>query len=457
MPNASDSFPNTSIMNSIEKRAATSLASLYALRMLGLFMVLPVMMEEGQKLEGATVSLLGLAMGIYGLTQALLQIPAGTLSDRFGRKPIIVGGLIIFAIGSIIAASADTIWMMLFGRALQGAGAIASAIMALLTDLTREEHRMKAMATVGVSIGLSFSVALVLGPWLASIGGLPLIFGLTAALAIGGVFVVLFAIPTPPKQTHRDSIAVWSEVLVQIRNRELWPLNTGIFLLHALMVAIFVAIPKELSTLGVAAEYRSWVYLPTLLVAFVLMVPFIIIAEKKKHMKGVVISGAGIIALSLLMMVAASELWHWIIAMMLYFWGFNLMEASLPSWLSKVAPAGAKGSAMGVYSTMQFLGAFVGGGVGGWLYSQYGSDQLFLAFAVLIIIWLLLLSFSPAPKYLTSVRLEASSGCSETQLAQLKALAGVAEVNQLSEEGAVYLKVNADTFDYQRASAIIQA
>lgn len=457
MSNTSVPAANATVMSSTEKRAASSLASLYALRMLGLFMVLPVMMQEGQKLEGATVSLLGLAMGIYGLTQALLQIPAGTLSDRFGRKPIIVAGLIIFAIGSIIAASADTIWMMLFGRALQGAGAIASAIMALLTDLTREEHRMKAMATVGVSIGLSFSVALVLGPWLATLGGLPLIFGLTAVMAVAGIFVVLFAIPTPPKQTHRDSIAVWSEVLVQVRNKELWPLNTGIFLLHALMVAIFVAIPKELSTLGVIAEHHSWVYLPTLLCAFVLMVPFIIIAEKKKQMKGVVISGAGIIALSLLMMVAASELWHWIAAMMLYFWGFNLMEASLPSWLSKVAPAGAKGSAMGVYSTMQFLGAFMGGGIGGWLYSQYGSDKLFLAFAVLIIIWLFLLVRSPAPQYLTSVRLAADNGCNETQLAQLQALAGVAEVNQLSEEGAVYLKVNADSFDYQRASAIIQA
>lgn len=457
MSNASDSLSNTSSMNPIEKRAASSLASLYALRMLGLFMVLPVMMEEGAKLEGATISLLGLAMGVYGLTQALLQIPAGTLSDRFGRKPIIVGGLIVFALGSIIAASADSIWLLLLGRALQGAGAIASAIMALLTDLTREEHRMKAMATVGVSIGLSFSVALVLGPWLATLGGLPLIFGLTAAMAIAGVFVVLFAIPTPPKQPHRDSMAVWSEVLVQVRNRELWPLNTGIFLLHALMVAIFVAIPKELSTLGVAAEHRSWVYLPTLLSAFVLMVPFIIIAEKKKRMKGVVTSGAAIIALSLLIMVSANALWHWVVAMMLYFWGFNLMEASLPSWLSKVAPAGAKGSAMGVYSTMQFLGAFMGGGIGGWLYSEYGSDRLFLVFAVLIGIWLLLLLRSPAPKYLTSVRLAADNGCNDTQLAQLKDLAGVEEVNQLNQEGAVYLKVNADTFDYQRASAIIKA
>lgn len=456
MSNTSVSSADSAAMNIIEKRAATSLASLYALRMLGLFMVLPIMMHEGAKLEGATVSLLGLAMGIYGLTQALLQIPAGTLSDRFGRKPIIIGGLIVFAIGSVVAATADSIWAMLFGRALQGAGAIASAIMALLTDLTREEHRMKAMATVGVSIGLSFSVALVLGPWLATLGGLPLIFGLTAAMAIAGIFVVLFLIPTPPQQTHRDSIAVWSEVLVQIRNKELWPLNTGIFLLHALMVAIFVAIPKELSTLGVAAENHSWVYLPTLLFAFVLMVPFIIIAEKKKQMKGVVISGAAIIALSLLLMVAATSLWYWVIAMMLYFWGFNLMEASLPSWLSKVAPAGAKGSAMGVYSTMQFLGAFMGGGIGGWLYSEYGSDTLFLAFTIFIIFWLLLLMRSPAPKYLTSVRLAVSNGGNEKQRAQLKTLAGVAEVNPLNDEGAIYLKVDANVFDYQQALAIIQ-
>lgn len=446
---------NQETMNSSERRAAASLASLYALRMLGLFMVLPVMMLEGAKLEGATVSLLGLAMGVYGLTQALLQIPAGTLSDRIGRKPVIIGGLIIFALGSLIAASADTIWMLLLGRALQGAGAIASAIMALLTDLTREQHRMKAMAMVGVSIGLSFSLALVLGPLLADLGGLPLIFGLTALLALAGALFVWTAIPTPPVRKSRDTTAVWSELSKQVRNPQLWPLNTGIFLIHALMVAIFIAIPQALVPfLEPYDTNASWVYLPVLLVAFILMVPFIIIAEKKRQMKSVVLIGALVIALSLIVMAFAHSLWHWVLAMLLYFWGFNLMEASLPSWLSKVAPAGAKGSAMGIYSSMQFMGAFVGGGLGGYLYANYGSIVLFAGFTALVLVWCLYLAMSKAPKYLSSVEL-AAPGCTLEQLQKIERLPGVVEVTW-AEEGIMYLKVEADHFDQQQALTIIQ-
>lgn len=443
-------------MSRQEQHAAASLAALYALRMLGLFMVLPVMVLEGEKLQGATVSLLGLAMGIYGLTQALLQIPAGTLSDRIGRKPVIIGGLIIFALGSVIAASADNIWMMLLGRALQGAGAIASAIMALLTDLTREEHRMKAMAIVGVSIGMSFSVALVLGPFLANLGGLSLIFGATAVLAILGALFVWLAIPNPPVHVSRDTTAVWSEVFKQARNPQLWPLNTGIFLIHALMVGVFIAIPKALVPLLEPYELSaSWVYLPVLLLAFMLMVPFIIIAEKKRQMKGVVIVGVVVIALSLVLMVFAYNIWHWLGAMLLYFWGFNLMEASLPSWLSKIAPAGAKGSAMGIYSSMQFMGAFAGGAFGGRLYEHYGSAILFVGFAALILVWGVYLALSKAPKYLSSVELSAPH-CTLEQLEQLEQLLGVVEVSW-AKEGAVYLKVETELFNHQQALNIIQA
>lgn len=442
-------------LSSAEQRAVISLASLYALRMLGLFMVLPVMMLEGQKLTDATPALLGLAMGVYGLTQALLQIPAGTLSDRIGRKPIIVGGLLIFAIGSLVAASADSVWGVILGRALQGGGAIASAIMALVTDLTREENRMKAMASIGASIGLSFSVALVLGPWLAGIGGLSMIFGVTGVLALGGILVTLFVIPNPPPLPHRDASAVWSEVLKQAKNPQLWPLNLGIFLLHSLMVAIFVAIPARLLAAGLPGEHHSWLYLPVLISAFVLMVPFIIVAEKKRKMKSVVLTGALGIALSLLLMAIADQLWEWVTLLLMYFWGFNLMEASLPSWLSKVAPAGAKGSAMGIYSSMQFLGAFMGGSIGGWILSHYGSSTLFVGLGLLVILWALILSRTSAPQHLTSVRMPVNAGFSEQQELKLMDLPGVSEVSLMASEGAIYMKVSADLFNREQAMAII--
>ncbi|MDF1763478.1 MAG: MFS transporter, partial [Oleibacter sp.] len=270
-----------STLSPTNQRAIASLASLYALRMLGLFMVLPVMSLSGQQLIGATPQLLGLAMGVYGLSQAFLQIPAGSLSDRIGRKPVIIGGLLIFALGSIIAANSDTIYGVIIGRALQGCGAIASAIMALVTDLTDEEHRMKAMASIGASIGLSFSVALVLGPFLAQLGGLSAIFTVTAVLAIAGIFTTIWLIPNPPKKTHRDASALLPEVLRQLTNKQFWPLNIGIFLLHAVMVAIFVAVPRQLIANGLSADDHSTLYLPVLLVAFVLMVPMIIVAEKR--------------------------------------------------------------------------------------------------------------------------------------------------------------------------------
>lgn len=444
------------VLSTTEQRAVISLASLYALRMLGLFMVLPVMMLDGQQLAGATPELLGLAMGVYGLTQALLQIPAGSLSDRIGRKPVIVAGLLIFALGSAIAASAESVYGVILGRALQGGGAIASAIMALVTDLTREENRMKAMASIGASIGLSFSLALVLGPWLAGIGGLNAIFTLTAILALAGVVVTLLLIPNPAPLPHRDSRAVLSEVRQQLGNRTLWPLNSGIFILHAVMVAIFVAIPLQLQQQGVMADQHSWVYLPVLLTAFVLMVPFIIVAEKRRKMKSVVLTGAVVIATALLLMALASTLWQWVLLLLLYFWGFNLMEASLPSWLSKVAPAGAKGSAMGIYSSMQFLGAFVGGSIGGWLLAQYGSASLFVALGLLMVFWAFIIWRTKAPQHLTSVRL-AIRQCSDQQLQQLMALPGVSEVSPLASEGAIYLKVSADAFDMQQATAIVNS
>lgn len=440
-----------------ERKAITSLASLYAMRMLGLFMVLPVMMLEGRHIASATPQLLGIAIGVYGLTQALLQIPAGALSDRIGRKPVIIGGLVVFAAGSLVAALSDSVYGLILGRALQGGGAIASAIMALVTDLTREENRLKAMSFIGASIGVSFSVALVLGPALAAIGGLQLIFAVTTVLALVGMIITITMVPAPAARHHRDSAAVLSDIGKQLQNTQLWPLNLGVFLLHAVMVAIFVAIPSQLLAQGLTPEHHTWLYLPVLLIAFVLMVPCIIIAEKHHQMKSIVMSGAMVLAIVLLLMSHTSALWHWALLLLLYFWAFNLMEASLPSWLSKIAPAGARGSAMGIYSSMQFFGAFCGGVIGGWLLEHYNATTLFITFSILMMAWLMIIWQSSAPQPLTSIRLALHSPCHSQQLQTLMALPGVSELNQPADELAIYLKVNADTFDHNRALAVLNS
>lgn len=452
----------SSNISRIEKHAIASLASLYALRMLGLFMVLPVMAIAGAEFEGATPELIGLAIGAYGLSQALLQIPAGALSDYFGRKPIIIIGLIIFALGSFIAANADSIYGIIFGRFLQGCGAIASAVMALVTDLTREEHRMKAMASIGASIGLSFSVALVLGPVLVNLGGLQLIFVITGVLSIAGIVLMLTFVPTPPRKKHRDGSAIVSEVFKQLGNSQLWPLNIGIFILHALMVAMFVAIPSQLVQAGLSLDQHAWMYLPVLLIAFVLMVPFVIIAEKKKQMKSIVISALVIMIIALILMSQASGVWPWAIALGVFFWAFNIMEATLPSWLSKVAPAGAKGSAMGIYSTLQFLGAFAGGLIGGWLNNHFGIEGLFLILASAVFAWALLVVFTPKPAHLNSVRIDIQTQGKEDDksglyLDVLINLNGVADAILIAEEQAIYLKVDASIFDYQQAMATVNS
>ena len=440
-------------MNALEKRSVTALASVYAMRMLGLFMVMPVFMLLGDELDGATPALLGLAIGAYGLSQALLQIPFGMLSDRVGRKRMIYIGLVLFAAGSLLAASTDSIYVVIAGRILQGAGAIASVLMALLSDLTREEERTKAMATVGISIGVSFSISLVLGPLIGAHWGLAGIFYLTAALAIIALVVVNRVVPTP--HLHRVSVDTHParEMLGKvITDGRLLRLDFGIFALHLVLTALFLAFPSILQdSLGLASSSHWWFYLSVMVTSFFAMVPFIIIGEKKRKMKPVLCGAIALLMLATagLASVAASLLVAWGL-LFFFFMAFNLLEASLPSLISKESPAAGKGTAMGVYSTSQFLGAFLGGALGGLLLAQFGINGVLWFMVAALGVWLLVALTMPAPGYTSSFVLQlqqAVAGQYDEIDDDLRRLPGVQDVVIVEDAATAYLKVDRRHFD----------
>jgi MFS family permease len=437
-----------------ERRAITGLASLYATRMLGLFMVLPVLALYADELVGSTPLLVGLALGVYGLTQAILQIPFGLLSDRIGRKPVIAGGLLLFLIGSVVAAQAESITGVILGRCLQGSGAVAAAIMALLADQTREQVRTAAMATVGLSIGVAFAVAMVLGPWLAAALGLASVFWFTALLA-GLALVVLWKLvpPAPRRLRHRDVGIDRQQLADIVRRADLWRLDLSIFALHLVLMAIFVAVPFRLVEAGIAAEHHGLTYLGVMVLAFAGMVPLVILAEKRQRMKTMCLLAIGAIAISLAGLGGIDSgsralLFVWLL---LFFIAFNLLEATLPSMLSKLAPAGAKGTAMGVYSTSQFLGAFLGGVLGGWLAQQWGLPAVFVGSALLAGIWWLLMLGMPAPPHLSSEVVALDDDHHDDALDALMAsfaeVAGVEDVLVVPEERLAYLKVDRRRLD----------
>ena len=439
-------------LTAFESRAIASLASLYAFRMMGLFMVLPVLMLYGDDYQGSTPMLMGLALGSYGLTQAILQIPFGSLSDRIGRKPVIFIGLLIFALGSIVAASAESVYGLILGRCLQGAGAIAGAIMALVADLTSDESRTKAMASIGASIGLSFSIALVLGPALTQFGGLSAIFIVTAVMALVGILILWRWVPTPiiTSRRHRDTGTVPELVRQMLSYGELQRLNLGVFVLHAALMASFVAVPLVLEQkLGIPRQDHWQVYLPLLLLAFAVMVPFIIMAEKFRQMKVVFVAAVALLAV----MELALAFWYeqkslFLLALFLFFVGFNLLEATLPSLMSKIAPVGAKGTASGIYSTFQFMGAFVGGVGGGWLLQEYGVAAVYIGASGLLIVWFLVAQNMKTPDYLSRVQVTLSETESDHAESQLLQLSGVVEVLLIREEQTAYLKVNPADFNH---------
>lgn len=438
-------------MSPLETRTVSTLALIYALRMFGLFMVLPVLALFAQDYQGASASLVGVAIGAYGLTQACLQLPFGVWSDRIGRKPVIIIGLALFSLGSALAAMADSIWLLILGRALQGAGAVASTLMALMTDLTREENRTKAMASIGASIGLSFTLAMVVGPILASWFGLSGLFMLTAALSILAMVLLLVLVPTPRQQVRsKDARAFVHQLGDVLKDKQILRLSFGIFVLHAVLVACFVAVPVALVEAGLVQAEHWKIYLPVMLVSFVFMVPFIIVGEKKQKMKQVLMLAVVLLLVSVALLgVELKSVGGITFALWLFFVAFNILEASLPSLVSKFAPAGFKGSAMGVYSTSQFLGAFIGGMLGGFLSEFIGLSGVFYGMIPLLLTWAYLVLTMEQPRHLSSYRVGLSeTGANNHNLeVELLALPGVHEVVIMQKDQAAYLKIDAKVFD----------
>src|SRR5215469_3613131 len=447
-----------------ELRAAASLATVFSVRMLGLFMIYPVFATFAQQLKGATTSKIGLALGIYGLSQGLLQIPFGLLSDRVGRKVMIVIGLVIFGLGSAVAARSSSIDGVILGRALQGAGAVGSVILALVADLTAEESRTKAMALVGMTIGASFLVAIVTGPVVGASIGVGGIFWLMAALALVGIMITAFLVPSPPPpRAHRETLAVPALIGSTLRNPELLRLDFGIFALHAMLTASFLVLPEMLhETLKVSSRDQWLIYLPILTLSVAIMVPAIILAERYRRMKSVFIGAIAALAVSQIALAAAGEeIYALLAALVVFFAGFNIMEASLPSLVTKTAPSGSTGTATGIYSSSQFLGIFAGGIMGGWLYQTAGATGGFSFGGLLALVWLLVAATMRPPRYLTTrlVRVGHSAALDSEQVAaRLRAVPGVAEVIVVAEEGLAYLKVDSKLFDRSKAArAIIEA
>jgi MFS family permease len=380
-----------SAMTATERQSSFSLASIFALRMLGLFLILPVFAIEAAKYPGGNdPALIGLAMGIYGLTQAFLQFPFGMASDRLGRKRVIVFGLLVFAAGSFVAAWAPSLTWLAIGRALQGAGAVSAAVTALLADQTRDEVRTKSMALVGASIGLMFALSLVIAPLLVSHIGLGGLFALTGGLALVGVAVMIWWVPPEPIQHKNVPRGRLMEVL---RLPALLRLNLGVFILHAVQLAMWMAVPAMLVEAGLPREHHWWVYLPAVLASFLVMGMTLFPLEKRGYLRAVFLTAIGLTTAVQFGLLLASTSAPGIgvlgVLLFVFFCGFNVLEASQPSMASRVAPAHARGAAMGVYNTLQSLGFFVGGVTGGWLIKHMGAQGLFTACAVAMCLWLL--------------------------------------------------------------------
>jgi MFS family permease len=381
-------------MTPLEIRASLSLASIFALRMLGMFLILPVFAVHAKTLPGGNnATLVGLAMGIYGLTQSFGQLPFGAASDKYGRKRVIIIGLVLFALGSFIAAAATNIHWVIVGRAIQGAGAISAAVTAFIADATRPEHRTKAMAMVGGSIGLTFAISMIASPLMYDLIGMSGIFALTGVLSLIAILVVAFVVPPAPIVIAKR--VPFSTVLSDI---ELMRLNYGVFALHMTQMAMFVVIPSALvkyAQLPVASHWK--IYLPVILASILFMLPPVFVGERRGKTKQVFV---GAIALMLIVqfgfwLFLSNPTLPWImlaVLLLAFFVAFNILEASQPSLVSRFAPPSARGAALGVYNTLQALGLFCGGVLGGWMTQHVGPGSVFILSAGLTIVWLIIAS-----------------------------------------------------------------
>ena len=432
-------------MNSVEKRAILGVGGIFALRMIGLFMIVPVFSVYGDSYTHATPFLIGLAVGIYGLGQAIFQIPMSLAADKFPRKPIIMLGLVLFAIGGIVAANATDIYQVIIGRALAGSGAVSAVLMALLADVTREEMRTKAMATMGLTIATSIMLAFAFGPLLVGSLGMSGLFWLTAGFALLAM-ILLLVVPTPLRvlKHNLDSKSIGEQLITVLKIGDLNRLHISIFALHLTMTAIFVILPHQLSSvLDLSVRQQGLVYLPLLFIGFAVAIPFIIIAEKKRKMRQVFLGAMALMTASLMILALGSQIGVGIIlGLLLYFMGFNLLEATIPSWISKRAPVENKATAMGLSSSSQFFGAFVGGAMGGLLLKQ--PDLLAWGLLAIIMAAALLLIMPIAqPPYLSSTTVTIPKNIDIKDWSrQVLAVEGVDELVVMAKEQVAYLKLD---------------
>lgn len=432
-------------MNSIEKRAIAGVGGIFALRMIGLFMIVPVFSVYGINYTHATPFLIGLAVGIYGLGQAIFQIPMSMAADKFPRKPMIFFGLLLFALGGIVAATATDIYQVIIGRALAGSGAVSAVLMALLADVTREQVRTKAMATMGLTIATSIMLSFAIGPMMVASLGISGLFWLTAVFAVLAM-VLLLIVPTPLRVLKHNlanqSIGEQLKEVLQIG--DLNRLHVSIFALHLTMTAIFVIVPHQLADiLGLSVRQQGLVYLPLLFVGFAIAIPFIIIAEKKRKMRQVFLSAVALMVVALLSLAVGSQFSiGLIVGLGLYFIGFNLLEATIPSWISKKAPVANKATAMGINSSSQFLGAFFGGALGGVLLSQGNLTAWAILGGIMAVALLLTFPISQPP-YLTSTTMAIPKQADISAWSQqVMETDGVDEVVVMPKDGVAYLKLD---------------